>query len=100
MERKVTKSPISCVYDCFKNDKNAFLFFSGGHINPAVTLGVTLAGGLSPIMAIPYIVSQLIGSIIGAGLCRVGSHTSSTNTVLRWSSSHTRKGKNLSFDTQ
>ena len=46
-------------------------YFSGAHVNPAVTLGVTLGGGLKPIMAIPYVFSQLIGAIIGAGLCRV-----------------------------
>ena len=36
-----------------------------------MTLGVTLAGGLKPIMAIPYVLSQLVGAIIGAGIVRV-----------------------------
>ena len=45
--------------------------FSGAHISPAVTLGVTLAGGLKPVMAIPYVLSQLVGAIIGAGIVRV-----------------------------
>ncbi|GFR99371.1 aquaporin-8-like [Elysia marginata] len=43
---------------------------SGGHINPAVTLGVLCAGGIGPFNAILYIVSQLIGSITGAALTR------------------------------
>ena len=56
----------SVAYHSIKSD-----FFSGAHINPAVTLGVTLAGGLQPIMAIPYVLSQLMGAIIGAGIVRV-----------------------------
>lgn len=44
---------------------------SGGHINPAVTVGVFLAGALSPLLALLYIISQLLGAIVGAGLARV-----------------------------
>jgi MIP family channel proteins len=41
---------------------------SGGHMNPAVTVGVLAAGAMSAGEAAGYIVSQLIGGIAGA-LC-------------------------------
>lgn len=37
--------------------------FSGGHYNPAVTLGVTLRGKLPYAEAIPYWVAQVIGGV-------------------------------------
>ncbi|KAM6121993.1 aquaporin-8 [Phoenicopterus ruber ruber] len=43
---------------------------SGGHFNPAVSLGVWLIGGLNITMLIPYWVSQLCGGMIGAGLAK------------------------------
>jgi MIP family channel proteins len=43
---------------------------SGGHMNPAVTVGVLAAGAISPIEAFGYIVSQLVGGIAGALLLR------------------------------
>jgi MIP family channel proteins len=39
---------------------------SGGHMNPAVTVGVLAAGAMGVGEAIGYIVSQLIGGIAGA----------------------------------
>jgi glycerol uptake facilitator-like aquaporin len=47
-------------------------YFSGGHVNPAVTLGVLLAGAISPLLALGYVLSQLLGAIVGAGFARVG----------------------------
>jgi len=41
---------------------------SGCHINPAVTVGVLLAGRMTSKDAIGYIISQLIGATLGAGL--------------------------------
>jgi len=41
--------------------------FSGGHYNPAVTLGVTLRGKCTPTEAIPYIVAQVLAAIAAAG---------------------------------
>ena len=41
---------------------------SGGHFNPAVTVGVLAAGAIGVAEAIGYIVSQFIGGIVGA-LC-------------------------------
>jgi aquaporin Z len=44
---------------------------SGGHMNPAVTVGVFAAGAMRAGDAIAYIVSQLVGGIAGALLLRV-----------------------------
>src|SRR5216683_7361960 len=43
---------------------------SGGHMNPAVTVGVLAAGAMRVGDAAGYIVSQLIGGIAGALLLR------------------------------
>src|SRR5260370_10842588 len=39
---------------------------SGGHMNPAVTVGVLAAGAMRTGEAIGYIVSQLVGGVAGA----------------------------------
>lgn len=41
---------------------------SGGHFNPAVTLGLVAGGRFSAKDAIPYIVAQVIGGIAGAAI--------------------------------
>jgi aquaporin Z len=41
---------------------------SGCHINPAVTVGMLAAGRMTVSDAIGYIVAQLVGAIIGAGI--------------------------------
>lgn len=43
---------------------------SGGHFNPAVTLGIFLSGEISWLMAILYVLGQLVGSVFGAVLAR------------------------------
>src|SRR5262245_64021123 len=43
---------------------------SGGHMNPAVTIGVLAAGAMRAGEALGYIVSQLIGGIAGALLLK------------------------------
>jgi MIP family channel proteins len=52
----------------------AFVFaygsVSGGHMNPAVTIGVLAAGAMRAGEAIGYIISQLVGGIVGALLLR------------------------------
>jgi len=40
----------------------------GGHFNPAVTLGLVLAGRAHPREIIPYWIGQLAGAVIAAGL--------------------------------
>lgn len=44
----------------------AFGHISGGHVNSAVTIGVTVAGGLKPGTAVIYIVTQIVAAIAGA----------------------------------
>ena len=39
---------------------------SGGHFNPAVTLGVLLAGGINVVASLCYFLAQLVGGIVGA----------------------------------
>jgi len=44
----------------------AFGHVSGGHFNPAVTLGLVAAGRMDPDDAIPYMLAQVAGGILGA----------------------------------
>jgi MIP family channel proteins len=43
---------------------------SGGHMNPAVTIGVLAAGAMGVGEAVGYIISQLLGGVTGALLLR------------------------------
>ena len=42
--------------------------FSGAHLNPAVTIGLTLAGKFDASMALPYLLAQLGGAMTGSAL--------------------------------
>jgi aquaporin Z len=44
---------------------------SGGHFNPAVTLGLWAAGRCANKHVLPYIVAQVAGAILGAGILYV-----------------------------
>jgi aquaporin Z len=44
---------------------------SGGHFNPAVTIGAAVAGRIAPAEIVRYIVAQLVGGIIAALLLYV-----------------------------
>lgn len=46
---------------------------SGGHINPAVTLGLFASGEIKVLKAICYIIVQTLGAIAGAAFIRVSS---------------------------
>ena len=41
---------------------------SGCHINPAVSLGVLMSGGMTTMEFVGYVVSQILGALAGAGL--------------------------------
>ncbi|RZK62710.1 MAG: aquaporin Z [Hymenobacter sp.] len=49
----------------------AFGHISGGHFNPAVTVGLWLAGRQGPRFVLPYIVAQVVGATAGAGVLYV-----------------------------
>ena len=44
---------------------------SGGHFNPAVSVSAFMIGGLNVYLLLPYILAQLCGGMIGAGLAMV-----------------------------
>jgi MIP family channel proteins len=46
------------------------LSISGGHINPAVTVGLWIANKIDGAMAGKYIVAQLVGAVAGAALVK------------------------------
>jgi MIP family channel proteins len=48
----------------------AFAAISGGHINPAVTVGLWVNGTIGAAKAASYIVAQLIGAFLGAVVIR------------------------------
>lgn len=41
---------------------------SGGHFNPAVTIGLTVGGRFPAAQVVPYIFAQLVGAILAAGV--------------------------------
>ncbi len=41
---------------------------SGGHFNPAVSVGLWIGGRFDKKQLLPYIVSQLLGGVLGAGI--------------------------------
>ncbi|KAL6095307.1 aqp8 [Pungitius sinensis] len=43
---------------------------SGGHLNPAVSLCVYLCGGAELTLLLPYVLTQLAGAVVGAGLTK------------------------------
>lgn len=46
----------------------AFGHISGGHFNPAVTVGLVAAGKFCSKRALPYIIAQVIGALAGAAI--------------------------------
>lgn len=57
---------------------------SGGHINPAVTLGLLLANKISVMRAVCYMVSQVLGGLVGVAIVKaVWPHLRPSVAVLR-----------------
>jgi aquaporin Z len=44
---------------------------SGGHFNPAVTIGALAARKIAPLAALSYVVSQCLGGVAGAAMIRL-----------------------------
>ncbi|KAL0993138.1 hypothetical protein UPYG_G00103720 [Umbra pygmaea] len=44
---------------------------SGSHFNPPFTMAIYLCGGMKRYMVVPYLISQLIGGVIGASMSKV-----------------------------
>ncbi|CAF2001819.1 unnamed protein product [Rotaria magnacalcarata] len=49
----------------------SFGHISGVHFNPAVTIGILIAGEIQALMAVLYIVMQLLGGIAAGGILRL-----------------------------
>ncbi|WP_291381296.1 aquaporin [Demequina sp.] len=45
---------------------------SGAHFNPAVTVGAWLSGRFPGMDVVPYILAQVVGGILAAGIVRIG----------------------------
>lgn len=58
-----------CMISPFSN--LLLLFSSGSHFNPPFTIAIYLCGGMELAMVGPYLVSQLIGGVLGAGMSKV-----------------------------
>jgi aquaporin Z len=60
---------------------------SGGHYNPAVTLGVWLRGRCETHDVLPYMLSQFAGAVVASGVAlylKGGGGTASDPDILRW----------------
>uniref|UniRef100_A0A7S0L3L3 Aquaporin n=1 Tax=Coccolithus braarudii TaxID=221442 RepID=A0A7S0L3L3_9EUKA len=71
---------------------------SGGHLNAAVTLSLTLVGKCHPVRALAYVCAQLLGAITGAGLLK--GVTSGDKDGIRALDRTSNLGSNAIFDPQ
>ncbi|KAM6963759.1 aquaporin-8-like [Tautogolabrus adspersus] len=44
---------------------------SGSHFNPPFTIAIYLCGGMKSVLVVPYLASQLIGGVLGAGMAKM-----------------------------
>ena len=62
---------------------SAFAATSGGHINPAVTIGLLVGGKIKPVAALGYIIAQVIGGICaGIAILAIFPHDSAMKIIL------------------
>ena len=54
---------------------------SGGHFNPAVTLGLLAGGRVKPGDVVPYIVAQLVGAVLAAWVLSIIASGNGTDAV-------------------
>lgn len=47
---------------------HTFGHISGAHLNPAVTWALAITGKIEPLLAVLYVLVQLVGGILGAAL--------------------------------
>lgn len=47
------------------------VYCSGGHFNPVVSLSAYLCGGMELPLLVPYVLAQMLGGMVGAGLTKV-----------------------------
>ena len=66
---------------------------SGGHINCAVTFALTLTGKCHPVRGVCYVIAQLMGSVVGAGI--LAATTSGHTVVLDRSGGYGANGLQL-----
>ncbi|XP_077172810.1 aquaporin-8 [Paroedura picta] len=75
---------------------------SGGHFNPAVSLGAWLVGGLNMALVIPYWISQLCGGLIGAAFAKVvtalGSYKNASGAAFTAITSDDQLGRALTTE--
>jgi len=82
---QVTSGVSGTVVPAFTHGLTIFLLIvglghiSGGHFNPAVTLGVLISGNINFFRAILYIVFQLTGGCLGALLIRAVTNNSTAS---------------------
>ena len=57
---------------------------SGGHYNPAVTLGLVAGGRFEASKALPYIIAQVIGGCAACGIFSLVGHTGASFASNGW----------------
>jgi aquaporin Z len=56
-------------------------YITGGHFNPAITIGALVAGRIRGADVIPYIVAQLIGAVLAAWLLAIIAAGNGTDAI-------------------
>src|SRR6476659_7325302 len=56
-------------------------YITGGHFNPAITIGALVAGRIKGADVVPYIVAQLIGAVLAAWLLATIASGNGTDAI-------------------